>query len=131
MQTRLTFFGTSYDSAQGTIRGIIAWLVLILLNLKTVFKRPRSLIPLFLLCCALGVQTSPASIGEAIMYGGLVGVVVYGAISTSCQHPQTRTLPDVVTPVMWGAATCALTSAVLYMTYWNAENGSSSLVPER
>ena len=84
--TRLIYFGDSSDSKYGTLRGTVALipLFLVLLCASYFYHTPPismgarilavGLASLFL-CSAVGVQL-PNTSSEALLYGGLVGLVV-------------------------------------------------------
>ena len=92
MRTELVFFGNARDSIEGTKRGLIAFVTLMVLDtiwFKTATtthsvvsrKKVNMLSMVFvwlLLCSAIGVQTDPKDYKESIMYGALVGFAVYG-----------------------------------------------------
>ena len=99
MKTDLVFFDGLHSSKHGTLRGLIAFILLILIsslwffltynciykssvqNLNFTVYSARTILSCIviylLICSALGVQL-PSSWYNAFVYGSLVGVVVFG-----------------------------------------------------
>ena len=94
MRTELIFFDSTHESMKGTTRGLIAFISLIMFDFiwfslssktvyKTVTKKPNiyaSVLVYLVLCSAIAVQL-PKSYSEALIYGLLVGFVVYSVFN--------------------------------------------------
>lgn len=88
-RTSLVYFGSANDSTLGTARGLIAFVPLsiaffavsIVYNSGICTKIWTVLLMSLVLCSAIGVQL-PRGRSEAVLYGGLVGLVV--GISNLC-----------------------------------------------
>ncbi len=131
MKTQLVFFGTPQDSLEGTKRGAIAFLTLIILDniwfkimdysqvvTKKPINIPSALLVWFLLCSAIGVQERPTSFREAITYGMLVGLVAYGVYNGTNYAILKNWTPKVaILDTLWGISVCGMASASVYYFY--------------
>lgn len=121
MRTQLVFFDGTNASAKGTLRGTVAsgiiLLIILLLN-REVFKTVEwywIIISVVLLASALSVQL-PGSIQEAVVYGALVGAVVYGF--GSMMFVNSASLDNVLLKLLFGIIIGSVTSFVLYQVFW-------------
>ena len=101
--TKIVYIDTKEQTIKGTLRGLIALVVLVVANiiwyalsdkflykpiLTTIqkgslpYRLQYSLIAWILLCSAIAVQ-QPTTDGEALSYGALVGLVVYGVYNST------------------------------------------------
>ena len=139
METKLVYFGTTYESQQGTIRGTIAIILLIILNLvwlsltKKMYKKYFDVkevsklnmiigysLALFVLGSALSIQNEPKSLKVSVVFGALVGFVVYGfANGVYLAVNKDYDLSIVVIDTIWGVVSSAIITAVLYYIFWN------------
>lgn len=95
MISKIVYFDTEENSLNGVQRGLVAFVIILLLNLiwykvlaKNFYNKYTqktesidtifgTIVIAFLLCSAIGVQL-PNTAKEAIVYGILVGLVIYG-----------------------------------------------------
>lgn len=139
METKLVYFGTTYESQQGTIRGTISIILLIILNLvwlsltKKMYKKYFDVkevsklnmiigysLALFVLGSALSIQNEPKSLKVSVVFGALVGFVVYGfANGVYLAVNKDYDLSIVVIDTIWGVVSSAIITAVLYYIFWN------------
>ena len=127
MKTELVFFDNVEESVEGTKRGFIAFLTLILLNAFWFHMKnygdldpPKinifsSLFVLLLLCSAIAVQKSPDSMTEAMTYGALVGFVVYGVYNS--KNSDHKPLKLSILHTFWGCFTCSVASLMVFVFY--------------
>lgn len=131
MKTELVFFDTTEQSIEGTKRGLVAFVSLILLDLiwfnltKKIIKYPNDKsiniytlgISYVLLCSAISVQ-KPNSIQESIVYAALVGLVVYGIYNfTNYSILSKWTLKIAFIDTLWGIINCTLTAIFVYLLF--------------
>jgi len=132
MKSTLVFVDTKENGKRGTLRGlvilpiyIILTLLWFLLTMKFVYSgsinktnKFRVLLSLFisgvLIVSAIAVHT-PNTMEKAIVYGALVGVVVYGVsnsvlLATSNKWGYTISLIDIT----WGIISTSFISYILY-----------------
>ena len=131
MKTKLIFFGNQQDSLEGTKRGAIAFLTLIILDniwfkimdySDVVTKKPinikSALLVWLLLCSAIGVQDRPTSYREAGIYGMLVGLVTYGVYNGTNYAILKNWTPKVaILDTLWGMFVCSMASLSVYYFY--------------
>jgi uncharacterized membrane protein len=131
MNTKLIFFGNYRDTIEGTKRGAIAFITLILLDnirfkimdySKVVTKKPvnitSALFVWLLLCSAIAVQQDPTSYREAVIYGMLVGLVVYGVYNGTNYSILKGWTPKVaILDTLWGVFVCGMASLAVYCFY--------------
>lgn len=135
MKTELIFFDTFESSKQGTIRGLIAILSLITLDLiwfrisktlkiytdvqtkKMKYKEYISaLLSWLLISCALSVQL-PKTLKEAMTYGMLVGLVVYGVWNFTNYAIMKWPIKTIIADTLWGMFVCSMASLSLFFIY--------------
>ena len=131
MKTQLIFFGNYQDSIEGLKRGVIAFITLISLDMiwfqcmdysEVVTKNKvnvySALLVWLLLCSAVGVQEKPSTYKEALSYGMLVGLVVYGVYnSTNYSILKNWPVRIAIMDTLWGVFVCGMASLVVYLAY--------------
>lgn len=129
MKTQLIFFDNIEESKKGTLRGLVAITVLISLDLlwfqimdyspiiTKKFNFISAFITYLLLCSAIGVQL-PNSIEEAIVYGALSGLVIYGVFNgTNYSTNKNWTLKIAILDTMWGMTVMSIAAIVVYYIF--------------
>lgn len=131
MKTELIFFDTFQNGLQGTMRGLIAFISLIILDaiwfsiMKNKYYTTKSPINIYsaigvwlILCSALAVQL-PKSFNEALIYSLLVGFVTYGVFNlTSYAIFKEWKLEVAIIDTLWGMFNCAVAGSLIYLIYW-------------
>ena len=131
MKTELMFFDTYENSLQGTLRGLIAFISLIVLDFiwfsftKNIYHVTNNTINIYALlvvwlfiCSALAVQR-PKSYYEALVYSLLVGFVIYGVFNfTNFAILKEWKFEIVIMDTLWGAFNCAIAGSLIYLLYW-------------
>lgn len=143
MKTQLIYFDSFENSMKGTIRGLIAFITLIIIDLirfslmkitnknNNVPTNIYSMILVYLiLCSAIGVQL-PSKYSEALVFGCLVGLVVYGILNfynLSFDNkdldsiPRISNLPNfinILINVFLGVISCGIASSIVYIILHN------------
>ena len=129
MKTQLIFFDSIEESRKGTLRGLVAIAVLIILDLlwfqimdySPIITKKFNFISAFityvLLCSAIGVQ-QPNSVEEAIVYGALVGFVIYGVFNgTNYSTNKNWTVKIALLDTMWGMFVMSAAATVVYFIF--------------
>lgn len=132
MKTELIFFDGFDNGLEGTKRGLIAFISLIILDFiwfnlsKNMYKNIKNknlniysvLIVYLLLCSAIAVQI-PKSLIEAATYGALIGLVTYGVFNfTNYAIFKNWTFNIVIIDTIWGIINCMIASILIYLIYW-------------
>jgi uncharacterized membrane protein len=131
MKSEIIFFDSTQQSYEGTKRGLIAFISLILFDLiwfsisKKVYPIKRlkyvylMVIPYLLLCSAIAVQ-QPKSYKEALLWSFLVGLVVYGIYNSTNMIiiPQWSIKIGIIDTIA-GIINCCIAGTILYFIYWN------------
>lgn len=131
MRTELIFFDNSDESFKGILRGLIAIITLISCDMiwfkildyekeGGVTKKVNiisALISWVLICCSISVQL-PKSFNEALIYGMLCGLVIYGVFnSTNFAINKDWSLKLALLDTIWGITVCAIASSVVYFVF--------------
>jgi len=129
MKTQLIFFDNIEESRKGTLRGLVAIITLITLDMlwfkvmdysPIITKKVNYISAIFtylLLCSAIGVQ-QPNSLNEAIVYGALIGFVIYGVFNgTSYSLNKNWTLKIAILDTMWGMFVMSAAATVVYYIF--------------
>jgi len=133
MKTQLIFFDTFEQSKQGTLRGLIAIITLIALDLiwfeisgyfkiysNIITKKPINYLSAFLswllICSAISVQL-PKNLEEAMIYGMLVGLVVYGVWNFTNHAIMQWPIKTIIADTLWGMFVCSMASLSVYLIY--------------
>lgn len=138
MKTTLIFFDTLENSKEGTMRGLIAFISLIIFDFiwfsvsknkiyKSITKKPinifASIFVYFILCSAIAVQL-PKTYTESLVYGLLVGFVVYSVFNfTNFAIFNNWSLSTSIVDTIVGMINCAIASSMIYWIYWSRKNG--------
>jgi uncharacterized membrane protein len=133
MKTELTFFGDRATSSIGLKRGLVVFASIGLLDTlwftltKNIYepyvtkKKISKLVVVFIwiiLCSALSVQLTPADYKEAIVYGSLVGFVVYGVYNATAYTTQREwQLYLAILDTAWGVTMCGVASLIKYYVF--------------
>ena len=126
MRTELVFFDNIHESTKGTLRGFIAACVVVPITAlwygwirQKIWKQTEeykasltvvisTALVYLLVVSAIGVQV-PDSIGNAAVYSGLVGLVVFGCMSLiSVMVIKGYTWWKVLADTLVGVASCSL-----------------------
>ena len=128
MKTQLIFFDSWEESKKGTLRGLVAIITLILCDLiwfqildykkeggvTKKFNYISAFLAWLLICSAIGVQL-PNNYKEAVVYGILVGLVIYGVFNaTNYAINKDWSLKLTLLDTMWGMIVCGIASSSVY-----------------
>lgn len=123
MKTQLYYFDSKERSKIGNKRGLVSLLILIALSsilykhyLKIIVPNKFYIFMIFLLLCsALSVQ-NPMNVKEAVLYGFLVGCVVFGILNSMLLMLKSSvwTVRDALLSFVYGVFTTSLTSYILF-----------------
>lgn len=136
MMTKLIFFDTFENSKKGIIRGLIAFISLIIFDIiwfslsskyTAVYNSvkdnnilsKRNIIPIFLIylimCSAIAVQL-PGSFKEALVYGLLVGFVIYSVFNLTSYvlFPEWNIKTGIIDTIA-GTINCGIASSMIYL----------------
>ena len=132
MKTELIFFDSIENSMKGTTRGLIAFVSLIVFDLiwfsfsrnsvyKSITKSPpniyAAILVYLIICSAIGVQL-PKSYSEALVYGILVGLCIYGVFNlTSYAIFDNWSLSTAIIDTIAGTINCAIATSLVYFIY--------------
>lgn len=131
MKTQLIFFDTIENSMEGTKRGLIAFISLIIFDLiwfsissKTIYKSSVTKKPIniyvaiivyLVMCSAIAVQL-PESFIEALIYGLLVGFVIYSVFNfTSYAIFNNWPLSVAIIDTIAGTINCGIAASLIYL----------------
>ena len=132
MKTELIFFDSIENSMKGTTRGLIAFISLILfdfiwfsLSSKTVYKsvtkKPNiyaAILVYLIICSAIAVQL-PKTFNEALVYGLLVGFVIYSVFNlTSYAIFNNWSLSTAIIDTIAGTINCGIAAVMIYLIYF-------------
>ena len=132
MRTELIFFDSIENSMKGTTRGLIAFISLILfdfiwfsLSSKTVYKsvtkKPNiyaAILVYLVICSAIAVQL-PKTFNEALVYGLLVGFVIYSVFNlTSYAIFNSWSLSTAIIDTIAGTINCGIAAVMIYLIYF-------------
>jgi len=131
MKSDIVFFDTFENSKKGTYRGTVIFPLLILLNFiyynltkkyydkhidnTSLSRRIASIfISGFLVVSALGIH-NPDTVKKAIVFGGLVGLVIYGTNNATLLYTSKKwNYTIAVLDIVWGVISTAFLAFVLY-----------------
>ena len=132
MKTELIFFDSFNNSMKGTTRGLIAFISLIIfdfiwfsLSSKTVYKsitkKPiniyAAILVYLVICSAIGVQL-PKSYFEALVYGLLVGFVIYSVFNlTNYAIFNNWSLSTAIIDTIMGMINCGIAASLVYLLF--------------
>ena len=132
MKTELIFFDSIENSMKGTTRGLIAFISLIVfdfiwfsLSSKTVYKsvtkKPNiyaAILVYLVICSAIAVQL-PKTFNEALVYGLLVGFVIYSVFNlTSYAIFNNWSLSTAIIDTIAGTINCGIAAVMIYLIYF-------------
>ena len=123
MKTQLFYFDGTKRSKKGTLRGLVVTIILLVVNsiMYKIYKKHFNfniiyvLIMTILIASAISVQ-NPYNLNEALVYGGLVGGVVFGSINSvllMTKHIQ-WSKKNAILSILVGISSTVLSSYVLY-----------------
>ncbi len=136
MKTQLIFFSSWKESKKGTLRGLVAIITLILCDLvwfqildykkeggvTKKFNYISAFLSWLLICSAIGVQL-PNKYKESLVYGLLVGLVVYGVFNTTNYAiNKDWSLKLTILDTIWGMIVCSIASSVVYLIFHKNKN---------
>ena len=129
MKTQLIFFDNIEESKKGTLRGLVAMTSLIILDLiwfqfmdySPIITKKFNYISAFitygLLCSAIAVQL-PNSLEEAMVYGALLGFVIYGVFNgTNYSLNKNWTIKIATLDTLWGMFVMSAASTIVYFIF--------------
>lgn len=132
MKTELIFFDSVENSMKGTRRGLIAFVSLIIFDFiwfsissdkiyNTITKKPiniyASILVYLIICSAIGVQL-PKSYTEALVYGLLVGFVIYSVFNlTTFAIFKEWPLRTAIIDTIMGTINCGIAASMVYLIY--------------
>lgn len=131
MKTELVFFDSINESMKGTTRGLIAFISLIIFDFmwfsissktiyKTVTKKPNifaAILVYLVLCSAIAVQL-PKNYYEALVYGLLVGFVVYSVFNLTSYSIFNWPLSTAIIDTFVGIINCGIAASLIYLIYF-------------
>lgn len=131
MKTELIFFDSVNESMKGTTRGLIAFISLIVFDFiwfslssktvyKTVTKTPNiyaAILVYLILCSAIAVQL-PNNYNEALVYGLLVGLVIYSIFNLTSFSIFNWPLSTAIVDTIVGTISCGVASSLIYLIYF-------------
>jgi uncharacterized membrane protein len=131
MKTELVFFDSINESMKGTTRGLIAFISLIIFDFiwfsissktiyKTVIKKPNiyaAILVYLVLCSAIAVQL-PKNYYEALVYGLLVGFVVYSVFNLTSYSIFNWPLSTAIIDTFVGIINCGIAASLIYLIYF-------------
>ena len=128
MKTELIFFDSIHESMKGTTRGLIAFISLIVFDFiwfslsskfiyKMITKKPNiyaAILLYLVICSAIAVQL-PKSYLEALVYGLLVGFVIYSVFNlTSYAIFNNWPLSTAIVDTIMGSINCGIAASFIY-----------------
>jgi len=136
MRTTIVFFESVKESRNGTMRGLVAFIYLAIVNVLWYYLvinfqlydeiRPPGargwifILTFFLLCSALGAQ-KPGNAKEAIVYGLLLGFVIWGVQDTiNYSLYQSLSIWDAFVDWIYGTLSMGLVAGMLFYTFKNS-----------
>lgn len=132
MKTELIFFDSFENSKKGTVRGLVAFISLIIfdliwfsisknniysnVSLKHSITRTliNSSLVYLVLCSAIGVQL-PKSYNEALVYGMLVGFVTYSVFNLTSNTIFDWDINTAIIDTIAGTINCGIASSMVYL----------------
>ena len=132
MKTELIFFDSFQNSKKGTVRGLVAFISLIIfdliwfsisknniysnVSLKHSITRTliNSSLVYLVLCSAIGVQL-PKSYNEALVYGMLVGFVTYSVFNLTSNTIFDWDINTAIIDTIAGTINCGIASSMVYL----------------
>lgn len=132
MKTELIFFDSINNSMEGTKRGLIAFISLIVFDFiwfsiskntvyKNVTKKPNiyaAIVVYLIMCSAIAVQL-PKSYKEALVYSLLVGFVIYGIFNlTSYSIFNNWSFKTGLIDTIMGMLNCGIAGSLIYLIIW-------------
>tara|TARA_B100001093_G_C26765959_1_gene987911 strand:- start:838 stop:1236 length:399 start_codon:yes stop_codon:yes gene_type:complete len=128
MKTELIFFDSIENSKKGTKRGLIAFISLIIFDFiwfsfsskniyKSIEKKPNiycSILIYLILCSAIAVQL-PKNYKEALVYGLLVGFVVYSIFNLTSYSIFNWPLSTAIIDTIMGIINCGIAASLIYI----------------
>lgn len=136
MRTKLVYFSSTEDSKNGTIRGGVAMLLLLVISaiwysLTSIIKKEKQvdkvpliskIISIFLVLLLLGSAIAvqlPSSGKEAAFYGALVGLVTYGVYWSIRMMVSTDFKPiTALIDTSFGVVSTGFVSWILYLIFF-------------
>ena len=131
MKTELVFFDSINESMKGTTRGLIAFISLIIFDFiyisisyktiyKTVTKKPNiyaAILVYLILCSAIAVQL-PKNYYEALVYGLLVGFVVFSIFNLTSYSIFNWPFSTAIVDTLFGTINCGIAASLIYLIYF-------------
>ena len=128
MKTELIFFDTIQNSIKGTEKGLIAFISLIIFNYiwfsitkkniyKSINKKPNIfcfILVNLILCSAIAVQL-PKNYKEALVYGLLVGFVVYSIFNLISYSIFDWSFSTAVIDTIFNTINCGIAASLIYI----------------
>ena len=125
MRTTIVFFDNSYESANGTFRGLIGFLSILILyklfnlyNSKLFKNDYKIVITALLLCSCLGV-IELNNLMSTILLGGLVSFVIFSLIFI--YNDTNKTISNGLQFILSGILIGIITNIIVWKLYWNTD----------
>ena len=122
MKSNIIFFDNSYESANGTLRGLIGFFSILILysflnyfNNKIFINDYKIVITALLLCCCLGVLELK-NIKSAIILGGLISFVIFTLIFI--YNDISKTITNGLQFILSGILIGIITNLIIWNVYW-------------
>lgn len=131
MRTELVFFDSTKESMKGTTRGLIAFISLIVFDFiwfslssnnvyKDVTRKPNiyaAILVYLIICSAIAVQL-PKNYSEALVYGLLVGFVIYSVFNLTSYAIFDWNLGTAIIDTLMGTINCGIAASLIYLIYF-------------
>lgn len=122
MKSNIIFFDNSYESANGTLRGLIGFFSILILysflnyfNNKIFINDYKIVITALLLCCCLGVLELK-NIKSAVILGGLISFVLFTLIFI--YNDISKTITNGLQFILSGILIGIITNLIIWNVYW-------------
>jgi len=133
MKTQLIFFDKFENSANGVVRGLIAFISLVIFDIirfSITNNTPNNIYAMALvyliICSAIAVQL-PKTYAETLVYGLLVGFVVYsvlnlynlGVNNNPAPKENMSNILNIIINIVLGTISCGIASSFIYLFCFN------------
>ena len=123
MKAELIFFDTIYESANGTLRGLIGYISILILyyllhnlNNKLFYFNYKIVIASLLISCCLGV-IKPINIKTSLLSGALLGFVIFTLIGIYDSAINTSNM-NLIIYILTGIIITSLVNLIVWKLYW-------------
>ena len=123
MKAELIFFDNIYESANGTLRGLIGFISILILyyllhnlNNKLFYFNYKIVITSLLISCCLGV-IKPINIKTSLLSGALLGFVIFTLIGIYDSAINTSNM-NLIIYILTGIIITSLVNLIVWKLYW-------------